>query len=395
MKPEEIVAQIQKDMGVMAQANKEMQEQLKEDISGAGADAKNALAKAEELATVLAQKAQSIIDLEQKLADGVQSGTDAVETLGQIVIKSDAFKQFAAGNSQKMRIEANTIIGQEGSPPANSDTIVAPNRLPGIVPGAFRLLKVRDVLPRGNTSSNSIEFTRELAWTNNAAETNEGITKPQSSLTFELKNVPVQTVAHWIKASKQVLEDAPMLQSYIDNRMRYGVEYRIDSQLVNGNGTNPNLSGILDTGNFTAFTPTPGENGLDSINRAIYAVYASEYAPSAILMNPADWGAIERTKVGTGDASYVVGNPTGILGPQLWGLPVVVSNAVPAGTFIVGAMEVAYQVFTRSNTVVEMFEQDDTNVQKNLITIRGEARLAMATYLPAAVRAGLLVDPGT
>jgi HK97 family phage major capsid protein len=129
-----------------------------------------------------------------------------------MVIKSEGFKQYAQGNSSKFRIEANTITGQTGtSPPTNSDTLVPAQRLPGIIPGAFRALRVADVIPQGTTTSNAVEYTRELAFTNAAVEVAEGDNKPQSSLTFELVSAPVRTIAHWLKVSKQVLDDAPAL----------------------------------------------------------------------------------------------------------------------------------------------------------------------------------------
>lgn len=389
--PAQLVQQATDAIESFKASQKELESALKEQVKSNGEASAQALAKANELAEKLSGFSNQIIDIEQRIADNVKAGKAPMETLGQMVIKSDAFKEYAQGGSSKMKFQANTIIGQEGSPLENSRTLVAPDRLPGIIPGAFRLLKIRDLLPAGTTTSNAIEYVRELAWTNNAAETNEGVAKPQSSLTFELVNAPVKTIAHWLKASKQVLDDAPALQSYIDTRLRYGVDYRIDSQILNGNGTNPNISGLTDSGNYTAFTPTTGENGLDSINRAIYAVYGADYVPTAILMNPADWGALERLKVnGSSDNRYVIGNPNGIMGPMLWGLPVVVSNAVAAGYFMVAAFDIAAQVWNRSGVVVEMFEQDEDNVQKNLLTIRAEARLAVAVYVPAAIRYGAL-----
>lgn len=393
--PAKLVKQASDAIEAFKATQKELKTELKTMAEDNGKVSAQALAKANELAEKIAGFSNQMIDIEQRMADNVKSGTAPMESLGQMVIKSDAFKEYAQGGSgtkgTKMVYQANTIIGQEGSPLENSRTLVSPDRLAGIIPGAFRLLKIRDLLPQGTTNSNALEYVRELAFTNNAAETNEGVTKPESSLTFELVNTPVKTIAHWLKASKQVLDDAPALASYIDTRLRYGVDYRIDSQILNGNGTNPNLSGLTDSGNYTAFTPTTGENGLDSINRAIYAVYGANYVPTAILMNPADWGALERLKVnGSTDNRYVVGNPTGVLGPMLWGLPVVVSNAVTQGYFMVGAFDIAAQVWNRSGTVVEIFEQDDKNVQQNLLTIRAEARMALAVYVPAAIRYGAL-----
>lgn len=389
--PTELVNQIKASMETMKAENAKVLAGLEASASSAGAEAKAAVKAANEAAEQISGHANRIVELEQKISSQVKAGKTAPETLGRVVIKSEAFKQFAAGSSQRLRVEANTIIGQEGSPAENSDTLVPADRQSGIVPGAFRLLRIRDVIPGGRTGSNAIEFVKEASFTNNAAERNEGVDKPESALTFTLVNQPVRTVAHFIKASKQVLDDAPMLESYIDNRMRYGVEQKIDAQMILGNGTAPALSGMTDTGNFTAFAPTTGDNALDNINRAIYAVIGADYAPSAILMNPADWGVIERTKVGTSDSRYVVGDPLRPIMPMLWGLPVVVSNNMTSGKFMVADFNRAYQVFDRTGVIVEMFEQDDNNVQKNLLTIRAEARLVLASYVPAASRFGDLV----
>ena len=388
--PAQLIEQANAQISEFIGAQKEVQTELKELVKNSGSETQAAVKKVNDLSETIQGIAARMLDIEQNMAENVKTGTAPIESLGQMVIKSDAYKEFAAGNSSRMKFQANTIIGQEGSPLENSNTIVAPQRLSGIIPGAFRALKLRDVLPAGVTSSNMVEYTRELLFTNNAAETNEGVTKPESVLTFELANAPVKTVAHFIKASKQVLDDAPALKSYIDTRMRYGVDYKIDYQLLNGNGTNPNISGLRDSGNYTAFTPVTGENALDSINRAIYSVYTAEYAPTVIIMNPADWGGLERIKKGTGDVSYVIGNPTGIMGPMLWGLHDFVTNAKNSGYFLIGAMDIAAQVWNREGVTVEMFEQDDVNVQKNLLTIRGEARLALAIYRPASVYSGLL-----
>jgi HK97 family phage major capsid protein len=58
------------------------------------------------------------------------------------------------------------------------------------------------------------------------------------------------------------------------------------------------------------------------------------------------------------------------------------------GKFMVGAMDVAAQVWNRQGTTVEMSEADDTNFQKNLVTVRAEARLGLAIYRPASVQYG-------
>lgn len=377
--------------GIKTESQK-INEAVKASVDATKDEAKAALKVAEESASKVAAMSESIVAMEQKLADKVKNGSAAPESLGHSVIKSEAFKIFAAGASPKFvqRIEANTITGQTGSPAANSDTLVGADRLAGIIDGAYRTLSILDFLPQGTTNSNNIEYAKELAFTNSAAETAEGDTKPQSSLTYTLVNAPIRTIAHWLKVSKQVLEDSAQLQSHIDSRLRYGARLRYEQQIVAGNGTNQNISGMTDGGNYTAFVAESDENILDGINRMIEECRIAEYEPDIIMLNPRDWHEIERTKVGTGDARYVIGDPSSVLSPVLWGKPVIVSNSIPENSGLVGAVRLAYQVWNRSGVVVEMFEQDDTNVQKNLITVRAELRGTLATYLPAAVQFGPL-----
>lgn len=338
-----------------------------------------------------------IKEVEQKIADGLKpSGEDVMETWGQKFVNSDSFTNFKDGHNNKMRIEVkNTILGESGSPQEPSNVLVQADRLPGIVPGAFRALNILDFVPVGVTGSNQIEYTREATWTNDAAETSEGTTKPESDVTFELIQDPVRTIAHFIKASKQIMDDAPMLSSYIDRRMLHGLRARLQTQILKGNGTTPNIEGLDQAGRHTAFTPETGDIALDSINRAKYAVIGADYMPNFVFMNPADFGAIERLKEGSSSNKYQASDGAALsyinggMTPLVWGLPVVTSNDVASGKFYLGDSN-AFQLFMRSGAVVEMFEQDDTNVQKNLLTIRAELRAALAVYVPAAVRYGSL-----
>jgi hypothetical protein len=166
-----LMGKVQSSIEEMKVNNAAINASLKDAVEKSGSDAKAAIETADKLAKEQQKIAASLTELEQKLADGVKAGKASPKTLGEMVVKSEAFKQFAQGNTSKFRIEANTIIGQEGSPPENSDTLVAPQRLAGIIPGAFRALRVRDVLPQGTTNSNAVEYTRELAFTNAAQET--------------------------------------------------------------------------------------------------------------------------------------------------------------------------------------------------------------------------------
>jgi HK97 family phage major capsid protein len=230
---------------------------------------------------------------------------------------------------------------------------------------------------------------REASWTNSAAEVSQGAAKNESDVTFEQYNVPITTVAHWIKISNQLLADAPAVVAYIESRLRDGLAQRIDAQLLNGNGTSPNLSGLTDSGNFTAYTATSDDLLVDAINRAKYALWATGNAPDTVIVNPADWGAMERTRetYTGGSGEYLYGMPGFAAGMNPFGVNVVLSNNMASGKFLIGALRTSAVLYNRSGAVIEMgyVNADFTN---NLITIRAEERLGLGVERPAGLLYG-------
>ncbi len=382
------------ELETFKKANAEAVNAVKKTADASAADAKEAAKQAEAAIERADKAASALLDIEQRVAEFVGKegrGTQAM-SVGQIVAASKAYKDLALAPGQtpeagfKLRVEANTLTGQTGSPPENDDTLVPPARRAGIIPGAFRALRVADLLTTIPISSNAWDFVRETTWTNNAAETAEATAKPESELGFTLMTVNIRTIAHFIKASNQILADAPALRAYIDRRLIYGVNYRLDSQLINGTGTGQNISGMVASGNYTAGpTPLSGETAIDTLNRAKYALIGAEWAADGIIMNPADWGTIERLK--TTDSAYLVGNPFGGITPMLWGLPVALTNAIASGKYIMADFATSYDHLARQSMAVDLGYVND-DFTKNLVTIRAERRDALATVRPASTRYG-------
>jgi len=394
MNPEELKKAFEEFKASQIAASEALKAMVKEQEKGTKESLAAAIAKAEQAAKDVQICADKIVALEQKLTGSILAGKEAPKSFARILVEDPAYKAFASGATNKCRIvlkngfapQNNTITGQSGSPAANDDTIVPADRRPGIIPGAFRTLRVRDLIARGNTVSNAVEFTRELLFTNNAAETAEGATKPESVLTFELYSAPVVTIAHWLKVSRQILNDAPALVAYIENRLRYGVELREETQIVAGNGVGQNLIGMTVSPNYTAFTPTSGDTEIDSFNRAIRALDDADYPANGIILNPATWGSIERLK--DANENYLIGSPFGAIVPTLWGKPIALTPSMTASKLLVGAFDIAFMYLTREETVVEMSESDDTNFQQNLVTIRAEKRGVLGGLRPASVLYG-------
>lgn len=327
--------------------------------------------------------ADEILQLKQK---GVlQQETQNVEGWGDQFCKSDAYKAFVGGSAQKARFEVkNTLTG--------SDTNVAPDRKPGVVPGAFQMLTLESLFPSLPTSSNAVEFTKEAGFTNSAAEAAEGSSRAESALTWSLVNMPISTVGHWIKISRQLAADNAALAAYVETRMRYGVNRRVETQLAVGDGVAPNISGCFKSGNYTAHGYSAANIGSTLakfvlIRKAIGDLYAAGYPADGILMNPVDWATME-TELLTTQAGKVPFQYDTAGVPRLFGLPVVQSVGVTADTFAVGAFRQAGTIHNREGVVVELSDSDGDNFTKSLVTIRAERRLALAIEAPAAIRGG-------
>ena len=341
--------------------------------------------EAKDAVAALSQRFEAAMDdLGKKMAVAGE-GAALAATAGDQLVATEAFKAMASGamSQGSARVEVkNTVLN-------SSTTTSYPDNRPGIVPGIAKPLTIRDVLPSGSTSAIMVVGTREASYTNAAAETAQGAAKPESAVTFEQFNTPIETVATWIKVSKQLLSDAPSVVSYINGRLFYMLDERIDLQLLKGTGVTPNLGGLQKTGNFTAFTATSGANLIGSINKAKYDLWAKGYTPDAVILNPADWAAIELARESGATGAYLYGAPGTVASTNPFGVRVVLSSNQTAGQMTIGAFNRAAMVWNREGAVVEAgFVADDFT--KNLVTLRAECRLGLEVSVPGAILHGAI-----
>jgi HK97 family phage major capsid protein len=324
-----------------------------------------------------------LLDLEQKATKrpGAGGQPEAQRTPGQIFIEDERVKAFCAARSKgRVRVDMAAVSGLTS---AGGGALVVEQRIPGIVALPERRMTVRDLLTPGRTSSNAIQFVQEQGFTNLADVVSETTAKPESSITFELVTKAVATIAHYILASKQILDDAPMLQSHIDGRLRYGLAYVEEQQLLNGDGTGTNLHGLVPQASaYSApFNPTDAQ-AIDTIRLALLQAELAEFPATGIVLHPTDWARIELTK--DNDGRYIFAQPQSLAGPTLWSRPVVATQAMTVDKFLVGAFKLGAQVFDREDANVEISTEDSDNFRKNLVTIRAEERLVLAVYRPEA-----------
>lgn len=326
-------------------------------------------------------------ELEQKMqARSDASYADEAKSLGEIVTSDPAIAAFLAqGAKGRASVEVKAIIsGSTAAATGSSGAFIVSDRVPGVQGVALRPLRVRDLLMQGRTNSNSIQFVQETAFINNAATVSEtlGTTKPQSDVQFALATANVTTIAHWVQATRQILDDVPQLQSYINGRLTYGLGFVEDNQLLNGAGTGTDLSGIYTQASaMTDQGIVTSPTRIDVLRAAMLQATLANLPSTGMVVHPTDWFAIETSK--DAQARYLVGDPQNQIQPRLWGLPVVSTLAMTAGNFLVGAFQMGAQIFDRMDAQVEISTEDSTNFRQNLVTILAEERLALAVYNPA------------
>lgn len=387
------------DVKTVAEMAAEVKGMIAVSVDGVKAIAEEALGKAkageaiteklksdaDEALTKLNGLKASFDELEQKMARNGGEDMAEAKSFGQKFIESDDYKAFEASGfskSARSRMQVKATITTATTDAAGSiGAGIQTMRLPGIVELPQRRLTIRDLLSSGRMDGNTLEYVKEKGFNNNAAPVAEGAAKPSSDIQLELVTTSAKVIAHWMKASKQALSDMAQLSSLIDNRLIYGLAYKEEQQLLNGDGTGQNLHGIIPQA--TAYVAPTGaataSTSLDVLRLAMLQAVLAEYPATGHVLNPIDWANIELLKDTTG--RYIIGNPQGTAAPTLWGLPVVATQAITVGHFLTGAFKLGAQVFDRWSAAIETgYENDDFT--KNLVTILAEERLALAVYRP-------------
>ena len=331
-------------------------------------------------------------EVEKKLARGGGGGEDQRQkSLGEQFVESEGFKAFEASGFAKsargadLQVKATLTSATTDAAGSVGDAINQ-TRLPGVQALPQRRLTVVDLLSPGQMDGNTLEYVKETGFTNGAGMVAEGGTKPESDIKLDLVTTTAKVIAHWMKASKQVLSDVSQLRSMIDERLLYGLRLKKEDQVLNGDGTGQNLLGIIAQATAYALpsgitAPSGTSKLIDMLRIAQLQAVLAEYPATGHVLNPIDWAKIELAK--DGDGRYLIGNPQGTLSPTLWGLPVVATQAIAVDKFLTGAFKQGAQYFDRWQARIEVGYVNDDFI-KNLVTILGEERGALAVYRPEA-----------
>ncbi|MHA3061187.1 phage major capsid protein [Acinetobacter sp. ANC 4631] len=332
-----------------------------------------------------------IEDIQQKLIDGVHNRSENPDAVASILIRNkDILDQAQAilrskGKFQFNDLKARNIVTLTG---IGTNVQFAQNDLNRTLTRPLNLLDWISFTPIQNEL---VPLLRESAYDIMAEVVAEGADKPESSLTFGIEDLKADTIAHWIKVSNQLISDMPTLAAYIEGRLAYGVRLKLEAKIVVGDGRTSGVRsfiGLIEANQFIEVVPEVDDTAIDVINKAKYKASAGGLLPEAIILNPEDWGTIERIK--GNDGHYIFGSPGAAVQPVLWGLPVILSAAMPLGKYWAGNLTLGVAAFMREDVAVELSTEDGNNFTKNLCTIRAEMRGCCGVAIPDACAGGNL-----
>lgn len=366
-------------------------EALVDDVKG-GDEA--AIKRADEIVAELEQVDEHLARAAEKAdrLSGLAQTKNTIELKEGSRMETKSIGQLAAEAVEASGIKRGSVPGK-----AATDTIVNPN--PGEVEIQDRIvavpngrLWVRDLFSYENASAPVVGYFK-LTTEGSMDTVAEDGAKPQLSADADLTTVALKKVAGIMKMSDEILEDYPRLASAINSRGRYLKDLAVEDQLINGTGTGADLTGLLAAGIDTA-TYAQGADAQAQAEAIFSAAMSIEgatgLAADAVVMNPADYAAIRLSKDGNdqyfggGYFQNSYGNAGDVrLVPDLWGLSVALTTAVPAGTYLVGAFRAGAAIVGKGGTRVEV-GYDGVDFSHDRVTVRIEERLALEVYVPEA-----------
>jgi HK97 family phage major capsid protein len=349
-------------------------------------------------------------------------------SLGDAVLCSDQFREFASGNYARGQhaiiqlsaaiVGKNVVRGYRGESlvPLTRDTrkafekfmqtkemkavptlgvgIIEPERIARIPQvTADERLGIRDIISTGQTGAGSVEYVREESSTNNAAPVAHGQEKQEEAVEYTLQAAPVRTIAGWMPVQNQQLEDWAQLRSLIDGRLRYSVRRSEEEQVFYGSGSPPNIEGIIrivgvqNIATNGRYDPAgEGHTIIDAIRMGITDVLVAGYQANAVAIHPIDWESVVLAK--GSDNRYVWVVVTDSNGSRIWGIQAVEtigaqSRVTGERNLLVGDWQMGAQLLDRMQTTVQV-GLIDRQLIENMRTILAEERIALPVYAPAA-----------
>jgi HK97 family phage major capsid protein len=314
----------------------------------------------------------------------------ATKSLGELFVESEAYKGWKPGMAEgpTLTIDLEKTYGKSVAARGvkalfDSATGWAPQaiRLPDVITPGFETVSIAALMPEGRTSQNAIPYMEETTTTNAAAERAEGAAAAESALALTEKSSAVRSVDTSLPVTDESLDDVPMVESYIDTRLRAFLTLRENLQLLRGDGAAPNLRGILNVVGLQTQAkgadPTP-----DAVYKGMTKVRVNSFfEPTAGVFHPNDWQNIRLLR--TAEGLYIWGSPQEAGPERIWGIQAVQTTQMLEHTGLVGSFRAGAQIFRRSDVTLQIGWVNDQFVKRQRTILVGE-RLALVVFRPTA-----------
>ena len=301
-------------------------------------------------------------------------------------LDNGAVEGLAKGNarSASFELKADMTTGADFT-----GEVIPADRVPGYKFDPTRPVHVRQLLATGSTQSDVVRYVKESGYSNGAAATAEGVTLGQSDFDMTAADANVRKIGTYFRISEEMLADTPQLTSYLSARAPEKLLEVEDTQILSGDGTGANLSGIItDAADFDVsssgafYQSVESANEFDVIVAALNQLALLNYNADCIMLNPTDFNKILLLKDSTN--KYLKDQVYNGLQPSFSGVKVIQNTAIAAGSFLIGNFGVGTQLWVRQGVNVEFFREDGTNVRDGFVTVRVSERVALTNYLPNA-----------
>jgi HK97 family phage major capsid protein len=327
-------------------------------------------------------------------------------SLGEAFLRSDAWggwkvlfgasppRHAVSGPSAEVKLRLSdlgtlrvrALMSESGA----SGSAITPTLAPAfIAPGAGRPLRIADLCSHIAVSTGDVSFAREKSRVAAAsfvpeatALTGTSGTKPEGGLEYEQVDAPIRSIAAWLPVTTRVLADQGQLRGLIDAYLAESLGEALEDEILSGSGGD-GFTGILnDPGTGDSGPPGGGESMFDAIRKAVTKIQVDGRTdPTAVVLHPADDEALDLLKINAEANRFVASPFSGVQAP-LFGLPRVVTDAMPQGTALVGDFRKAI-LFDRQSLAVSVGTVADDFI-RNIVRILVELRAGFGIARPQA-----------
>ncbi len=314
--------------------------------------------------------------------DGATSAPTEIKSLGQQIVEHKVYKEWLSGDrSSPIDIPDYGLAELKTLFSTTAGWAPESTRTGQLVEAVTRPIQVLDVIPAGQTGQAAVVYMEETTRTHAAAEMAEAASYAEATFELTEKSSTVRKIGTSIPVTDEQLEDVPMVQGYLEQRLRFGVRQRLDGQVLVGDGSAPNLRGIINVVGIQT-QAKGGDPVPDAIFKAMTKIRVTGRAqPNVIMLHPNDWQGIRLLR--TADGVYIWGSPSEAGPARIWGLPIVLADALTENTGLVGDFANFCSLFERRGIELKIgLDASDFTTGKQ--HMRADMRTAFIVFRPAA-----------